>query len=646
MDENIRKLLEERDNLVKNQRELYIASITNLNHRYRELLKNDFASQLVGNCAKDAADEVVRRYFDTADYYLTPSQLFERIVHFSYDSEPDPLSQYNEQIRKNMLNMNDSKQFSQALKSFEKTCQEASTKLFEKEPYIDKNGKMKSKYIDSELMTKGKEKYRNSRHEIEGDVIHDELSGVSSEEARLEVDHVQSTSKASYNSRYLRDPEAIKALKEFYNSSDNFQMLEKRANGSKGDVEVYEYNGKTYSEVEYIKERDTRISKRADELEKTGMGRTEAKKQAKTEITEEMERNKIDITYRASAKQVADAVCDRWENTKGETKEELIKTGKLDKNGKVPPEVRKKLEDDLRHSMNKESRVILQHFDKMKVASDAFEECKKGLTKIVIGQVIYYVLPPVVFETKSIVRKKGMTLDAFFKEIKASGKRIVKYVSAKLGNILKGIVDNSFKKFIKSFFDIIIEMVKETAKRMMKIAKELVLSIVQCVKIIGQKESSPNEKADAITKILSSTVTVVVLEVLFEYLEKKYALPDILMEPLQVIVTIIATNLIMLVLQKADLFDVQYGLLIANIDKAFQDEYNKFTSESIALMSNMSSKTNMFFEKLDNEIQTIKENIVHLDFYYDDASEELNKLNQIYNMGINYAYEWKQFVAG
>ena len=481
MSENIVELLNESNKMLNEQRKVYLASVKNINMRYGELLKNDFGHTLVINCAKDAAGETVRRFFDTSDYYITADQLYDRIVHFSYENEPDPLSRFSEDIKKNLYNMNDDPRFSSALKDISNQCLSAQEKLFLKEKYTDKNGKTKSRYVDEDIMKAGKDAYREEQRDASGK-LYDKLSGNSSDDERLEVDHVQAAATARYNSRYLNTPEAIQALKEYYNSSPNFQMLEKRANGSKGDVEVYEYTGESdsnfdlkkgghYSQVELQEIRGKMIEKRSAELEASGMTKKEAKEKAKAEMKEKIDAHKIDITFKASAKEVSDAVCDRWENTNGETKEELIRTGKLDKDGKVPPNVRAQLEKDLRASMNAESKVILKNMNYGRVATDSLEHTKKGLSKIIAGQVIYYVLPPIVLETQTIVRKKDMTIERFLKELKSSGKRIIRYVESKLGAIFKNIIGNSVNKFIKAFFDILIETVKETVKPAKKTKK-------------------------------------------------------------------------------------------------------------------------------------------------------------------------------
>lgn len=198
-EDNILNLLNERNQMLVNQRSLYLTTVTNLSMRYNELLKDDFGNRLVKNCASDVAGEIVRKYFDTSDYYITIDQMYDRIVHFSYDEVSDPLAQYSESIRKNLYNMTDDPQVSKTLKDISKSCQEAQTKLFNKEEYTDKNGKTKKRYIDRKLMEEGKKAYREQEKDEEGR-LKDELSGNSSDDERLEVDHIQAAATARYNS--------------------------------------------------------------------------------------------------------------------------------------------------------------------------------------------------------------------------------------------------------------------------------------------------------------------------------------------------------------------------------------------------------------------------------------------------------------
>ena len=632
----ISELFEMRNALAVEQYELYISTITNINMRYRDLLTNDLGSTLVKNCAWDAADIIVDRFFNTRDYYVSPQQMVDRIICFSYENDIDPLSD-NAGIRK-MVRENTNT--AEVLQDIESTCYKAQKKLFEKENYVDENGKIKSRYVDYKIIKKGKDAYRESV----GSDKRDELTDISQNQLDkpLQVDHAQAVATATYNSRYLNQ-EATQELKNFYNSPPNFQMLNSSANQSKSDVRVFSDGHTVISEKTLVKERHELTDKLRREIQREkGISQKEALKAAQEQAKKIISEKYQDITYKATAEQLAQATCDQWENS-ASAKENLVKNGILDENGKVKPEVRERLEKNLRKSMNAESKVILKNTDYKKVAEDAGKYTKSAVRKIIIGQVVYYVLPPLVFETRSLSSRKKMTLDIFLREIKKSGRRIVHYVVSKLGDIFKGIAGNTFNKFLKTFFDIIIETVKETVKRILKIIKQLVLSLVNCIRIITNKNATPAQKADSVSKLMSVTVSTVVLEILFEWMENQFGLPDVLMEPLQIIVTILVTNIIMLILQKADLFDVQYGLLVSNIQTIFEQENQIYLEESDRLKQQSDREAEEYMDGLHEEIAKIENSLADFDPFEGDACIELSKLNEIYEMGIDFKKEWIDF---
>lgn len=622
------ELLTLRNSMLLDQKELYISAVQNINLRNRELLKNDFGATLLKNCAWDAADILVDKYFDTKDYYISPQQLFERIVHFSYDDSHDPLSN-NASIRKALYENQNSADILQDIFSQSKNAGEY---LFSKERKKDP--------IDSKTR-----EYRK-RRTADGTLV-DDITGKEGSShiqiknnkevsvSNLHADHIQARDSIKYDPRYI-NKDRIKDMQTFYYSDQNFWLIHASANTSKGAVRVY----KSDNGVIFLSDKEYKAGLNAGKY------------------TE-----KNDITWKASAEQLADATIQIWEKeTPSKNKFTALQNeGYLDENNKVLPEVREKLIETYKDAMNAESlRMVLPYFEEAEdgqrtlkmpwlnyknIAKDAEAYARASVKKIIVGQIIYYVLPPMVFETQTIVKKKDMTVDRFFKEIKQSGKRIIRYVSSKLGEIFKNVAGNTFNKFLKTFFDIIIEATKETVKRILSAVKQLVMSLVSCVRTISNKNSSPAEKADAVTKTLAVTITSVLLEVLFEWAEKQFSLPDLLMEPLQVVVTVLVTNLVMLILQKADLFDVQYGLLVANIEQVFEEERLAYLQQSEELMKIQEDKENGFIDELSLELNTLEQSISSLDLYEEDVTDSLNKINKIFNMGIDFDKEWEAFIG-
>lgn len=389
----ISELFDMRNALAVEQYELYISTLTNINMRYQNLVTNDFGSTLVKNCAWDVADIIVDRFFNTRDCYISPQQMVDRIICFSYENDIDPLAD-NAGLRK-MLRENENTP--EVLQNIEKTCRDAQKKLFEKELYTDKSGKEKSRYVDHKIIEEGKDNYRKSL----GTDMRDELTGILQDQLdkTLQVDHVQAAATATYNSRYL-NPEAAQELKKFYNSSPNFQMLNSSANQSKSDVRVFSDGRTVISEKTLVKERHELTDKLRREIQREkGIPQTEALKDARKQAEKMINEKYKDITYKATAEQQAQAICDQWENSTT-AKDNLVSNGILDENGKVKPEVRERLEKKLRKSMNAESseiftnKKILKNINYKKVAEDAGKYTKSAVKKIIVGQVIYYVLPP------------------------------------------------------------------------------------------------------------------------------------------------------------------------------------------------------------------------------------------------------------
>lgn len=630
------ELVAMRNALMLDQKELYVATIANINMRYRELLKNDFGTTLVKNCAWDVADTLASSYFNTDELYVSPQQLYERVVCFSYDDPYDPFIK-NEALRKAIYSSQNNKGTLEEIFCINHTAQK---KLFEKVP--DKNGRMV--YVDHKIITDGKNAYEARFRENHGGKKIDDLTGVTEDTHRIERDHIQPLATTTYNKRYVRSDRLV-SLKAFFTSDQNLQMLNKSANASKGDTKVYwnQDEKKAVSEKTFVDDRRKYQAERVNKYRAQGLSTEVAQEMARSDVEKYVAENYADITYRATAKQRADAICDQWE--KSAKKDNLIASDTLDENGKVPKKVRDNLEQGLRNSMNSESVELLKDTDYVKVAMDAKVYTQKTAKKIIMGQVIYYVLPPLVFETQSLISKKGMTLDYFFIEIKKCGKRITSYVVSKLREIFKNIASNALNKFLKSFFDIIIDIVKETVKKAIKAIKQLVVSLVSCIRTIVSK-ASVAEKADAVTKTITATVTALALEVLLEWAEVQFNLPDFIMEPLQIIVTIITTNLVMLILQKADLFDVQYGLLVSNIDAVFAEEYEQYKAQFAEMTSSAEEQMQMHYEMLKQQIEEIEQSISSIDLFEGDVTDCLNEINIKYNMGIDFEHEWQTFILG
>lgn len=588
---------------------MYLNMINQINTRTKAILTDDMGSQFVKNCGRDIAGEVVRNFFDTSDYNITVDQLAMRILKFTYEDEYDPLADNgsSDMVRKNVYNYNEL--HSAELDRISADLDASQEKLFYKEDiWNSSKQKYEKKYVDRQTIQSGKDAYFESVKNSDGSVT-DDYTGKKGEYStdkngrqsrRQQVEHTQSLSAAKYNAKYITD-EGKEALKNFYNSADNFAMMDSVANQSKGDVKVYDKNGN-------------------------------------------------DITHRASPEQIADAVCKRWEDAgKDSTKAELKDKGYLNEDGKVPKSVRQKLMKNLRHSQNTESVVILENTKYGEVAKDAAQHTKAAIGKIIAGQIIYYAAPPLVYEIRWLLKDKKAKLDEVMIKLGESAKRVENYVLSKLKDIFKNVLFNSLKKFIKSFMDILINVVKATIKKLLKIAKNLVLATVDAVRIIANKDSTAAEKADSVFNLFGITITSCVIEVLFELASDALHIPepfdDIVFGPLQILATIVCTNLTMLILQKADLFDVRFGYKISAIKQVFNEEREAYSLELATAEQYSTQRIEAILEATKEESLNIYNQLQEIDPKKQSVRGQLNSMNQLFGMDIDYEKDWLRFMG-
>ena len=548
MEKNFKLVIQRRNELNKKLDETYINMIENINDRVEEfenmdkVLQEDFFKA----CAMDFAGETVRIFFDMSDYNITVDQLYKRILNFNYSNEIDPLSDIMNTNRKNIYNLNNSKE---SLENLKKELGETE-KLFIKENKVSTNGKERKQYEDKNIIEKGKSNYRKK---LEDEGNYKDETGTATES--LEVDHILPLASAGYYKKYLNN-EGVQKIKEYYNSEDNFAMLGKTANQCKGDAKVFDKGGN-------------------------------------------------DITYKATPEQISEAIVKKLEggeNRKQETNQKLKDDGILDENGKVLPNVRRKIEEDVKHSQNKESKVILKNTDYKKVAKDAGKETGKQLIKILAGQVIYYLVPPVIYEIKVGLENENDS-DNVLEKLSASFNRIYEYMSSKKNEILGNIFGNGIKKFLKTFFDIIIQIVKATVKKILKMVRQLVVTVVDAIKILLDSSKTFLEKMDAILQLVAGLVVNIAIEVLFEYIEKQFMIHEMFLMPLQMIVSIMSTNFVMLSLKKLDLLGTNKKFKIEKIKAIFTEEREKANSIIQEKLNDINYSNQILLTELEDELE-------------------------------------------
>lgn len=356
------------------------------------------------------------------------------------------------------------------------------------------------------------------------------------------------------------------------------------------------------------------------------------------QIINETANKSKNATYSEDPKTMTENICEKWRNNY-----KLKEAGYLEESGKVKPEVKERLYNNIKKSMNEESKVILKNIKYHSVGKTAMKSTAASFPKIFAGQIMYYGIPPIVYETKCIIKNRNVDLDNFFIKLQKAFKRIIEYMQSKLSNMFSNIAHNSLKSFLRIFFDMIIEMLKGTIKKIFKMIKEVVMAFVNSIKILGDKNRTAAEKADAIVNTLGITISSIAVNVIIEYLEIQFPFLKPLSDPLQVIITILTANISMLILQKMDIFNVRYGLMVAKIKEIFEEGRAEYREQLKLLEDETYTNIDKLLEEAEFELFNVITDISSADINEKDLKDEIDIINKTFNMGIDLEKEWNQF---
>ena len=356
------------------------------------------------------------------------------------------------------------------------------------------------------------------------------------------------------------------------------------------------------------------------------------------QIINETANKSKNATYSEDPKTMTENICEKWRNNY-----KLKEAGYLEESGKVKPEVKERLYNNIKKSMNEESKVILKNIKYHSVGKTAMKSTAASFPKIFAGQIMYYGIPPIVYETKCIIKNRNVDLDNFFIKLQKAFKRIIAYMQSKLSNMFSNIAHNSLKSFLRSFFYIIIDLLKATIKKIFIMIKEVVMAFVNSIKILGDKNRTAAEKADAIVNTLGITISSIAVNVIIEYLEVQFPFLKPFTDPLQVIITILTTNIVMLILQKMDVFNVRYGLMVAKIKEIFEEGRAEYRERLQQLENETYKNIDKILEQTEFELFNVITDISSADINEKDLKDEIDIINKTFNMGIDLEKEWNQF---
>ena len=89
----------------------------------------------------------------------------------------------------------------------------------------------------------------------------------------------------------------------------------------------------------------------------------------------------------------------------------------------------------------------------------------------------------------------------------------------------------------------------------------------------------------------------------------------------------------------------RYGLLVANIEKLFDEEKKKYMSASKELLELGVQDYEKGIETIQLQIKDLTQSIGRLNIYKDDAQSYLEEISDIFNIGIDFNVEWQNFIG-
>ncbi|RTR39749.1 DNA repair protein [Shewanella canadensis] len=207
-------------------------------------------------------------------------------------------------------------------------------------------------------------------------------------------------------------------------------------------------------------------------------------------------------------------------------------------------------------------------------ATDAGKKAKDELIDAGVGELVILVVKTVSFELKDMFQNgitHGTDCSSSLEAFSFRMKRALKYITTNLLNIGLGSFKDAAANFVKYLLNAIVDMFVGILKKALKVITEGFNAILASIKIL-MGESSPAEKADAITKLLATTV---VTYIGFAFEESvlgfinKLPFGDVLSDAVMVMFTGIASTVVVWLLDKMDLFSVKDEKRAARVKEIF-----------------------------------------------------------------------------
>ena len=188
-----------------------------------------------------------------------------------------------------------------------------------------------------------------------------------------------------------------------------------------------------------------------------------------------------------------------------------------------------------------------------------------------LGDIIILLLKPIWFEIKDMFTNgilHGFGTNDKIKAFILRSKRVKNYIKNNILNTLGDGLKDIMNNFVGVLISSIVDMFTGIFKKIIQIITDGFMAIKEAFKIMMKPESevSSAQKADAITKIIASAVVPILIFSFEESLSKIPVIGDVA----TIIVSGLATTLVVWLLDEIDLFSVKDEKRLARVKEVFQ----------------------------------------------------------------------------
>ncbi|MFM5371425.1 hypothetical protein ACK367_05925 [Aeromonas veronii] len=215
-----------------------------------------------------------------------------------------------------------------------------------------------------------------------------------------------------------------------------------------------------------------------------------------------------------------------------------------------------------------------------------------------LGSVIIFAIKPIYYELSDCIKngiEEGVQAESFAEALKIRLVRMKDHLWAHALPLLKDSVQGIFKNFFSMLMEGILNCFVGVFKQVMRLVKEGFKILMSAIPILRDEKTTTAQKGDALLKLFAGSLSIfsslAIESWLLSTITAMPMIPIPLHEPLAIIgssiLTAVITSLVMLLLEKMDLFGVNREIQSRRIDELLQSEIDSTTEGIFSTMAKL-----------------------------------------------------------